>query len=130
MSKCFFNLMFIPIFTYNLKTKYMNFYEKCEEILRRNGWDIGQKYDWNEETYKEDPNLKELVFGVYVDNEDGDAWDICWDTDGYFVATWIGESGHVCRDEDCECDEEEEEEEEEDREDESGETLEELMLSL
>ena len=102
----------------------MNFYEKCEDTLRKNGWDIGQKYDWNEETYKENPDLDQLVFGVYVDNEDGGAWDIYWDQDGYFIAKWIGESEHECEDDDCECDEDE------DIEDESGETLEELMLSI
>ena len=108
----------------------MNFYERCEETFRNNGWDIGQKYDWNAELDKDKPDLTKLVFGVYIDNDKGEAWDIYWtqpdewNPEGYFVAKWLGEHEHEGEDDECD------EEEEEAREDESGETLEELMLSI
>ena len=64
----------------------MNFYQQIEQKLESNGIQIFGNYDYNEETFKEDPDMTELIFGVYIENQRGETWDLQWDGLG---ETWI-----------------------------------------
>ena len=64
----------------------MNFYQQIEQKLESNGIQIFGNYDYNEETFKEDPDMTELIFGVYIENQRAETWDLQWDGLG---ETWI-----------------------------------------
>jgi len=66
----------------------MNFYQKIEQTLESNGIEIFGRYDYNEETFKEDPDMTELIFGVYIENQSGETWDLQWDE---LSETWIAD---------------------------------------
>ena len=64
----------------------MNFYQQIEHELESNGIQIFGRHDYNEETFKTEPDMTELIFGVYIENQRGETWDLQWDELG---ETWI-----------------------------------------
>tara|TARA_B110000503_G_C7098711_1_gene392820 strand:+ start:115 stop:384 length:270 start_codon:yes stop_codon:yes gene_type:complete len=59
----------------------MNFYQTFEKVLENHGHSISARYDYNDETFKDEPDLNKMELGVYVDTKEGNAYDISWDND-------------------------------------------------
>jgi hypothetical protein len=59
----------------------MNYYQNIEKQLELSNISIFSRYDYNEETFKSNPNLDKLEFGVLVENVNGITYDVFWDND-------------------------------------------------
>ena len=57
----------------------LNFYQKFEKQLEDFGHSISGRYDYNNETFSENPDFKKLELGVLVDTRGGNAYDVSWD---------------------------------------------------
>lgn len=62
---------------------YPNFYQRLEKELEDNGFGITGRYDYNDETWKREPDPEKLELGIKIDGQDGRAYDIRWNSDGF-----------------------------------------------